>query len=154
MRTQEEIAKRIKDNTSLFNFAGEALIAFLDYEHGLPLLEGPMSKEKWDSTKLALTEEGVLTELREYMEFAWGKVENHRGISASRSVEKCNAYVWLLGNDTVLADVEAAGYAQYGAPKLAVICRAYDLPIPDDGAVQRMIQGERCGNHDECGCGE
>ena len=153
MRTQDEIVAHIRDDKSLFNFAGEALVCFLDFEHAKPFLVGDATEAAWDEQRTPFTEEAVRSALADYMDFAWGKVEDHRGISASRSVDKCSSYVWLLGDDATLAAVEAAGYAQYGAPKLAVICAAYGLPIPSDEAVQRMIRGEACGSYDACGCG-
>jgi hypothetical protein len=88
-----------------------------------------------------------------YMSFAWSKVEDHRAISASRSIDKLGAYVWLMGDDNVLSEMEAAGYAQYGAPKLACVCLAYGLPIPQDEEVQRMIRGETCRPGCDAGCG-
>ncbi len=150
MRTQDEIVEHIRANEGLLDFTASALVPYLDFEHAKPWLKEDVTADQWKPTPL--DRETVLAEMREYMEFAWGKVEDHRGISASRSVDKMGAWVWLLGDDEVLADFKATGYPNYGAPKLAVVCRAYGFPIPDDEGVQRMIQGDDCGIGD-CGCG-
>lgn len=154
MRTQEEIVAKIKEDTSLFHFYAEALFPFLEYTYAMQVVDPQLGlqAEEHQAQYVALSEENVLGALTSYMNFAWGKVENHRGISAGRSVEKCSAYVWLLGNDDLLAAVATAEYAQYGAPKLAIICRSYNLPIPDDEDTQRMIHGEPCGASPTCGC--
>lgn len=155
LRTQDEIVAKYEESRGKFlNFEGEVLLPYMDYEHARPYLKPDVTEEEWGKLQTPLTKEQVHTEMKDYMSFAWGKVEDHRGISAGRSVDKLSAYVWLLGDDTTLNRIEEAGYAQYGAPKLAVICEVYDLPIPEDEGVQRMIQGERCGSDDECGCGQ
>ncbi len=100
-----------------------------------------------------MTRDAVLAGMREYMPFAWGKVEDHRGISAERSVTKMEAWIWLLKDDEVLERVKAASYTQYGAPKLKVVCEQYHFPIPDSEAVRRMASGEQCSNSCENGCG-
>lgn len=154
MRTQDEIVAFMEANNDFLNFTTDALIGYLDFAHAksfLSLKEGEgTTEEDWKP----LTEESVRQELRAYMAFAWGKVEDHRSISASRSIDKLTAWVWLLGNDKTVEKVKEAGYAQYGAPKLAVICKAYDLPIPKSKEVQRMIQGKSCHVGCEEGCGQ
>src|SRR5277367_4801730 len=109
-----------------------------------------MKEEDWESASL----EDALGELREYMVFAWGKVEDHRGISAGRSVDKCAAWAWLLGRDDVYkAAHDGKNYAQYGAPALKLICEAFDLPVPADKGLQRMMRGEPCTDNCGNGCG-
>ena len=151
MRTLDEIAERVRSDKSAFGFAGEALLPFLDFERAKPFLRPEIVADQW--TQVALTEQRVRAEMVAYMSFAWGKVEDHRGLSAGRSVDKISAYVWLMGDDKTLAEVEAAGYAQYGAPKLACVCRAYGIPMPQDDEVQCMIRGEPCRFGCDAGCG-
>jgi len=153
MRIQDKIIAHIKSHEGFLDFTADALISYLDYEHAKPFLKEDVTEEKWKEAHTPLTEESVLAELKSYMEFAWGKVEGHRGISANRSVDKLSAWVWLLGDDETLKKVEEAGFAQYGAPKLAVICEKYGLPIPSSESVQRMIRGEACSSFCEEGCG-
>lgn len=94
---------------------------------------------------------------RGYLVFAIGKAIDHRGISASRSVEKLAAFAWLLGSDATVKSIHAADYAQYGAPQL----KAFAIGMGWSGAwevhatpeLERMAEGRPC--HDGCddGCG-
>jgi hypothetical protein len=151
MHTQDEIVTYLGTHQSWLGFNVQALIPFLDFEHARSFLKDEVTAEEWEPTRLPLTEEGVLAEMREYMEFAWDKVENHRGISANRNVEKMEAWVWLLGRDDVLGRFLAAPYPQYGAPRLAQLCRDLSFPIPDGPGLVNMIAGRPC--HEGCeGC--
>lgn len=162
MRTREEILSKYRESTEIFDFAPEVLSQFLDFEAMEPFLkEG--SETQWvrgrlqtpeeagyypititDGTWVPPSDETALAMMASYMKFAWGKVEDHRGISASRSVDKLSAYVWLLGNDALYERLKDIPYAMYGAPKLAAICKEYNLPIPDDEGIELMIGGSAC----------
>ncbi len=143
----------MKADDSLLGFASEVLLSYLDFEHAREFLKAGTTEEAWNKEQHTFDEPTLKKDLAEYMDFAWDKVDNHRGISASRSVDKCSTWVWLLGDEALLARVEAAEYAQYGAPKLAVICEAYGLPVPDSESIRNMIQGMSCSSFCEMGCG-
>jgi len=149
MRTLDEIAARAAAADDIFGFAREVLVPYLDFERARPFLKADAAAAEWQPTPLDMAR----AEMTEYMAFAWGKVEDHRGLSAGRSVEKLAAWAWLLGDDALVERIEAAPYAQYGAPKLAVICAAFDLPVPKSTGVQRMIRGEPCVDDCDMGCG-
>jgi hypothetical protein len=155
MRTQDEIVTYIEAHRDdFFGFAREVLTPYLDYEHARPYLKPGTTAEAWDEVrKKDATDDTVRAELADYMQFAWAKVEDHRGLSAGRSVDKCTAWAWLLAGDDVVREIEAAGYAQYGAPKLAVICLRFDLPIPNSTEIGNMIEGRPCVPGCEDGCG-
>jgi len=125
----EEIINKIKNSDSMFGFEREVLMQYLSFEEAKPLLKEGTTKEEWGA-HTPRTTEAVLQNMKDYMEFAWGKAEDKRGISASRSIEKMGAWLWLLGDTECIKEMEAAEYAWYGAPKLAVICRRYNFPIP------------------------
>lgn len=172
-RTQDEVVARYEAvrEDDVFGFKADVLIPHLDIGHvetvyrpqvrveeaGIfgelrtPGEPEPLDLENWVPEPLHL--EAVMYELTGYMAFAWGKVRDHRGISAGRSVAKIEEYVWLLGRDDLLAAMEAAEYEQYGAPKLAVVCRALDLTIPESEALANMIGGRYCRPDCEEGCG-
>lgn len=95
----------------------------------------------------------IVGEMREYMEFAWTKVRDHRGISAMRNVAKMRAWMWLIGDVEGRTEMGAIDYSQYGAPMLDFICRRYGFPIPDDEATQNMIAGNPCEPDCDLGCG-
>lgn len=151
MRSQDEIVAHIKANSGFMDFTCGALLEYLDFERAREFLDGDTTAEKWEQKSAG--REAILDAMRDYMEFAWGKVEDHRGISAKRSVDKMRAWTWLLGDEETLKAFDAADYKNYGAPKLAVICKAYGFPIPEGSDIQRMIAGEPCGSMEGCGCG-
>jgi len=159
MRTREEILAKMREpSDSLLNWSSAVLLPFLAYEDAKEFLGAPKDAEQ-EAARVAgwtiepLAEVHIKEELRSYVEFGWGKIEDHRGLSADRTIQKCSAWVWLLGDNATLEKVEAAGYAQYGAPKLAAVCRAYGYPIPSEDGVQNMIAGRPCRNGCDEGCG-
>lgn len=151
MRTMAEIAERCRSSDDFLGFEQSALLDFLDFEHAQPFLKPEVTPDQWKS-KL-LTREAILDIMREYMQFAWEKVENHRGISASRSVTKFHAWCWILGEDEAVEICTNTEYAQYGAPILRALSERFGFPLPS-GEVwyERMSTGIPCGVSD-CGCG-
>ena len=153
MRTQEEIAARIvKEQADYCLFSHEVYVPYLDFEHAKPFLIENAPAEKWPAPKV---ESDILNEAKTYMaEYGWDKAMNHRGISASRTVEKMRAWMWLLGRDDLVAVCDDdTQYPQYGAPVLNAICEAMKWPIPADEAIQNMIVGRPCSPDCEEGCG-
>lgn len=153
LRTQDEIVTKLKGSNSFFGFDSEVLVPYLDFEHAKPFLKPEASAETWPG-KYPSREE-VLAEAKKYMEeIGWPKVEDHRGISANRTIEKMEAWIWMLGEDELLRRVTEVDYPQYGAPKLKVICEHFGWPIPADPAIARMIDGDPCRPGCESGCGQ
>jgi hypothetical protein len=154
MRTQEEIVARVIEKRDEFlNFEPEVLIPFLKYEYAKRFLKDEVTVDDWDPD--LLTKEIILSQAKTYMaEYGWDKAENHRGISAGRTVQKMEVWMWLLGNDKMVAVCQDDSmYPQYGAPILKAICKEYNWPIPNNEEVQRMSRGEPCGADYDCGCG-
>ena len=155
MRTAVEILtlyqKMRDDGKDFFGFVGEVMIRYLPFDLAKPFLKDSVQETDWHPH--GLTDEAVLKEMSDYMTFAWGKVENHRGLSAGRSIEKMSAWLRVLGNDE-LADKLDSGdpWGQYGAGLLAIVCEKYKFPIPAGEAIQNMIQGMPCrpGCRDGC----
>lgn len=150
IRSSKEILARLEviKEDDVLSFKREVLFAYLDYEAVKPSLKDGVTEEEWNAARAT----DPLEEARDYMEFAWGKVEGHRGISAERSVGKMEEWLWLLGRDDLLEKVKETSYCQYGAPKLAVICEELGWPVPEDEGIQRMIRGEMCRPDCEDGC--
>ncbi len=161
MLTQAQIVAKIESSTSFFGFDVEVYAMFLDYDHAKYLLKedarAKVKKAEWNKNVVSLTEDNVKAEMKDYMSFAIGKALDHRGISASRSVEKMQAYCAILeiGNQ-----IHWEWYAQYGAPILKEICdmMGWQAMYTTDltyGVEQfaRMADGKRCS--DDCmeGCG-
>lgn len=157
MRTQEEIAQRMRDSASMFGFEREIFVGFLDLKHAKEFLkdeavaEYESGSKKWDYKDP--TRENVLAEMKEYMAFGWEKVDDHRGLSANRTIEKMQAWAWVLGDDELMKKIEDAPYPQYGAPKLKAICDHLDWSMPDSESIRNMANGEHCGADYGCGCG-
>lgn len=152
MRTAEEIVQQIKGSKSLFGFEVSVWIVYLPFEQARQFLKPEADVSKWEYKEP--TRENILSEMREYMAFAWSKVQDHRGLSANRSVEKMKAWLWLLEDQESFdfADDES-NYAQYGAPILKHISEKYGFEIPESEEIERMARGESCGADFECGCG-
>lgn len=123
-RTPAEILARIEGaEDDLFGWVPEVLVPYLDLESARPLLKDAVTAQDW--AEYAKTPAAVEADARDYYEFALGKIENKRGISAERSVIKLREYAWLMGRDDVVAAMDEAPYPQYGAPKVAVFGKAF-----------------------------
>lgn len=136
-----------------FGFARDVLVEALDYEHAKPYLKPETTAEQWDEAR----PKDLETEARGYLDFAVGKIIDHRGISASRSVSKLTEYAWLLGRDDVVAAMGSAGYAQYGAPKVKAFAEGMgwtDLWPTADAGLERMARGEFCEPGCASGCNQ
>lgn len=169
MRTQDEILQRFKvlhgapDDArgsldDLFGFRQEALLESMTLETAerTGLLKEDFDRSKW-------TDPDVESTAREYLLFAIGKAVNHRGLSAGRSIEKLGEWLWVLGDEALLERFELAPYAQYGAPKLALLVEEWGMQLYaedklteelfDVDSWQRMVRSEPC--HPGCnrGCG-
>lgn len=154
MRTQDEIVARIREvqEDDWLGFRQEVLLAALDFEHARPFVRPDVTAAQWE--EMAVPADRAEQVARDYYRFALSKIRGHRGISASRSVEKLTEYAWLLGRDDALAAVEAADYALYGAPKVKAWGEAFGEEWPDEPWAVRMGAGLPC--TDECfeGCSE
>jgi hypothetical protein len=152
IRTQDEIVARIevvRVEGDWLGFRQEVLISALDFEHASPFLNEGVTEEEWNGRRDADLEHAA----KGYLEFAIGKIEDHRGISASRSVDKLTEYAWLLGRDDVVYAMENAHYPQYGAPKVKAFADGMGWPWPDAAALNRMAEGSFCEPGCESGCG-
>ena len=130
-RTNEEILQRINAlrESDFFGFQTGDLIARLPFEDAKQYLKPEVSADEWKEAPR--DRESLLREMSEYMEFAWGKANDGRGISAARSMAHYAAWVWLAGDD--LGDLN--NYSYYGKDNLCRICAHYgwDSSLWDDG---------------------
>jgi hypothetical protein len=118
MRTTDEIIKRIKTRgaRSFFGFEVPHYILALAFKDANPWLKKTAKAEDWDGP---LTDEQVKERAVDYMPFAWEKANGFRGISASRSISRYIAWMWLLGHDNT---ERWENYSFYGKPQLREIC--------------------------------
>lgn len=143
-RTQSEIVARFREVRERFlDFESEVLAGYLDYDHARPYLTADTTRESWaeaqDDPAQAREAAGA------YLEFAFGKARDHRGISAIRSVQKLSGWAWLLGHDDLAEQMRRdENYPRYGVPALVLFATTLDLPVPDDPGLQRMATGQPC----------
>lgn len=139
-RSAEEIIARIEageDEDWLGTFRSD-LICNLSFDDAVLFLREGVTKEDWESA----TVKGPLQEAREYLEFAWGKANGCRGISASRSIDHFRAWLWLAGVDD-FDEIAAREYQFYGKPVLVIVSVALevDWKALDDGMWTNMEGG-------------
>lgn len=147
MKTESEILEYLKQTDDPLGFKLGALGLFVSragIEADYPDIDLPP-----DYKPIPLWHEEVIAVMRDYMDFAWTKVRGHRGISAGRSVQKYEAWAWLLDDEeTVKVCRDNSQYAPYGAPILKHICGKYGFEVPRGEDVKRMVAGQPC----EPGC--
>lgn len=150
-RTQDEILARFieANKDDMFGFRTSVLAEHLTYEKLAATAAFEMDKIGEADWQPVTDTESVA---RDYLTFAIGKIEDHRGISASRSVDKLREYAWLLGRDDVVDAMDAADYAQYGAPQVKAFANTIDWPWPADVELNRMADGDPCRPGCEDGC--
>lgn len=160
MRAAKEIQTRMHEveGTDFLGFQAEVLIEYLRFEEAREFLkeearDDPEKAKKWNDATKPPTRENLLADMKEYMAFAWGKVEDHRGISAGRSVDKMGSWLWLLEDEEGLRKVKTLPRAQYGAPVLKYVSERYGFPMPDTETARRMMKGEPCVPGCDMGCG-
>lgn len=152
-RSQAEIVARFTDieGDDVFGFRREVLLSALDFEHAKPHLKDGVTEEEWTEARTV----DFNGKAREYLDFAIEKIRDHRGISASRSVDKLGEFAWLLQRDDVVTAMDEAGYAQYGAPKVKAFAAGMGFDWPtDDELLDRMAEGFECTYGCQEGCGQ
>lgn len=169
-RSPADIVTRMKEASGFLDFTGEVLADYLSFDDAAPVRSGAVTREQWEAPITELQGYGgavnkprpiapddaefILLSARAYMTFAWTKVEDHRGISASRSAQKLTAWLWLLGWDTAEVVDDTNRWGQYGAGVLADISKCLGFDIPTDEWATRMIAGLPCVDGCDGGCGQ
>ena len=128
--TQEQIVQRMEERKSSdpMEFEHMEYIDYLDYEHAKPHLKEGTTKADWEKSREKLTTESILNRMLKYMEFAWGKANDCRGISANRSIMHFIAWTWLAGYHELSEKIDSEfnhNYCHYGKPILIMICEHY-----------------------------
>lgn len=164
-RSQEDIFTRFKEaqasREDIFGFRLEVLASAMTLDtlkKAMP--DGEFTSEASEYPVFA--SENIDKEAREYLVFAIGKAVNHRGISASRSVDKLREMAWLMGKDDVVEAMDEAGYTEYGVPKLKVFADGmkypFEFPESEKGyysadTLKNMAAGVPCEKGCTEGCG-
>lgn len=122
MRTQEEIVARIEGcrESDMFGFEWPIYLEYLHYGNAKPYIKEEIKETEW-AVNYPKDQIKCKAEAEEYMEFAWEKANECRGISANRSMAHYKAWIWLLGEDWLDKTLEE-GYDFYGKDILVKIC--------------------------------
>lgn len=105
IRTIDEIKQKIEEGfkTDVFGFGKHDIAEALPFEDVKDILlqeflSRPDAKELWEKDRLK-TKEDVLRKMRDYLDFAWEKANNGRGLSADRSIQHYIAWSWLIDEE-------------------------------------------------------
>lgn len=144
VRTPEELRAQIDTwrdgRDDPLGFMVEAVLPYLPFEQAVdpPGLVKPEvaeeGKVEWEKGSKRLDRKTIVKQMRDYAEFGWGKIADERGISAGRTIQKMEAWLWLLGEDDLLETLRATDGGSYGRLSLAVVCEGMGFPVPE-GAV-------------------
>ena len=130
-RTDSEILARIKEvaERDWLGTQRDELAARLSFQAAKSLVKPEAEEADW--TQYPRDRDSILKEMLEYMPFAWDKANHCRGISAGRSIDHYDAWLWLLGDDLK----NFGEYEHYGKQILVRICEKYgwDESQWDDG---------------------
>ncbi len=141
MKTKEQMLQDIEDNImepcfDLRDF--KRLADFVEIEEldilGLHLKEGSVK-----NTTIEWTEENIIKQLKEDVNFAFEKALNQRGISSSFMYYTVKMWLWILEDD--LYNLE--DYACYGLPlfKAVAVKYGFDNQIGDDLGSEEKYAG-------------
>ena len=125
MKTQDEIVKRIKERKAndFLGFEIPIYMLALDFEHAKQILKPDVTE--WE--QLLTDDASVINEIKNYIPFAEDKIEDLRGISASRSILHFIAWTWLIDeafSNELQKDFDT-NYKNYGKAIVAKIRAKY-----------------------------
>lgn len=130
IRTAEEIKNKIKEGffeNNPLDFGVYDIIYALCFEEAEPyltkdFLNNPDAKDLWEKERLK-TKDDVLNKMKDYLNFAYDKANNKRGISANISIQHYIAWAWLINNQfyNELMNMYETEYRDYGKNILSYI---------------------------------
>ena len=121
-RTQDEIVAKMKESSKyLFNFVPEVLVDYLSREN---------AKEVAEWAPITTIEE-TAQDFLDYLNFGWEKALDQRGLSASRTLNKLGAWLWLMGRDDLVELIDDDNlYEPYGMPALIAVAEKMGVDVP------------------------
>lgn len=127
MKTTDEVLAKVKElekTDDIFGTKRNDLMSYLSFEQAKPYLKDGITVEEWSEVRDEIDRDTVIEDMLDYMEFAWDKANNCRGLSAGRSIDHYEMWLWLLedGLSEKLKDI----YQYYGKPCLRAICEKYN----------------------------
>jgi len=135
MRTQKEILNKIEEikDSDFFGFKTSDLIGYLSFNNAKQYLKEGVTGDQWEQK--GRDHESIKNEMIDYMDFAWGKANNCRGISAGRTMNHYSIWVWMLGDEINNKFSDLEDYEFYGKDNLVELCEflSLDSGQRDDG---------------------
>lgn len=126
MRTQEEILERFEKADDLLGTQKGNLISYMDFENAKPHLKEDYVKSVEDGVEVWEVSTEPKNEILEYLDFAYGKAEEERGLSAGRSMLHLKTWIWLDDEDFYNEVIDLIdNYTDYGIPALDKISEHY-----------------------------
>jgi len=117
---KERIDKHLEDDTE------RLFIEMCGGVHPLMDFVPEYWKEEYKPQVKPLSEEAVIKEMVDYLEFAFGKANGKRGISSERSIWRYQQWLWALEDHELLAfALDKGNYPMYGLPILEKIKEKY-----------------------------
>ena len=121
MKTIDEIEEKVKSD---FDDPIECIMVQLcSGIHPLSDFVVECFKEEHKDKVMPLTEENIIALMQGYIDFAFKKANDMRGISANRSIWKYSMWLWAL-DDSEFGDFE---FSDYGISILNRIAKKYKL---------------------------
>lgn len=123
MKTDQEIKARIREleSTDFFGFIRSDLIEYLPFDDAKEYFKEGVTSDQW--TPRPRDHASVVAQILDYMPFAWDKANNCRGLSAGRSLNHMQAWLWAAGEDAAAEGID--DYSMYGKPQLRAICEHF-----------------------------
>ena len=120
MRTDDDILKHIKaiEDSDFFGFIRNDLLEYLPFEHVKEHLKEGVTSDQW--TPRPRDRDSIVAQILDYMPFAWDKANNCRGLSAGRSLNHMQAWLWMASEEDAAEGID--DYSMYGKPQLRAIC--------------------------------
>lgn len=131
MRTQEEIKARFENAEDFIGTQKGDLIEFMEFDTAKSFLKEDYVKqvesgeEKWE------VKTDAKKEILDYLDFAYEKAENERGLSAGRSMLHFKTWIWLDDDKFYNEIIDMIdNYTDYGIPTLNKIAEHYGYVRP------------------------
>lgn len=135
-KTQQEILEKCL-NDSIFGNEKEVLVHYLDFEYAKEFYKDEFVTDVLNNKKdKPLKIDDIFEtaqDFLDYMIFGWSKALDERSLSASRTISKCGACLWLLGRDDLYYIIHSdVLYNPYGMPNLIEVCENLGIKVPEE----------------------
>lgn len=125
MKTAEELLAYCnkKQEECGLSFHLDSVLFYMPFELAKSSLKDDVTSDRWAEEYKPLTREAIIAEMNDYFDFAMEKAKGQRGISAARSIQKYQTWLFALGDEELSEEIE--NYSNYGLPQLKKIKEKY-----------------------------